>query len=278
MVCLCILAGAFNIQVISEAAVDGPVVVQSCPGAVFGPLAGSTQVHMFHTTEDGDTLWSSPLEGTSTDFYNPPVAVCGTSGTFLVNVPPDCFSGSTPLQLISPDGITLWHLYLNTESLVEECDFVELPPRINAMTELSNGDFIAAGHVSPFLGAPARWFVACIDGVTGKLLWKTDGYERGFAKINAVIEVSGSIFAVGATAESVSPGAGAPDMVRTAGDYNPMIVLLESTGDFIGSRVFELQLTKQFTGISSVNHSSFLLTGSTAEIEVTTETEVEAVY
>lgn len=270
-----IAADSSEIEIISESVSEMSAEAAFCSQVLFGPAQGSSEVHMYLTSLQGDTIWSCSLQGTHSDFYNSPELICANDGSFLVSCSPDCFSGSIPVQRISHDGEILWFNQIETESLLDDCEFVELPPRINSMIELRSGDFAAAGHISPYLGAPAEWFAVCLSGTTGKLIWKIHGNELGFAGINALAELStGMLLAAGGTAESLSPGGAAPGMVRTPGEYRPLIIMLGDSGSVFDSFIPALDLTEQFTGITPTGPNSFLLTGSGSKPDDTTETVI----
>lgn len=227
----------------------------------FSQLGGSSEMWMIACTEQSDTVWTCPLEGTD-EFSNYQVVTKLPDGGYLINSPPDCYSTCTEIQSVSSTGEMIFHYSLGT------CYLLDLPgvigeesPGVMFLKKTSSGDILAGGTVSQFITSPKAWFVCLLDGDTGNPLWKTTGFALGMASVYEAIEASsGLIVAVGATSRIVVPE-GYP---RSAwGSKLPFIAVLDCTGALQKMVVCDLDLADWFYSIIETDplECEFLIAG-----------------
>ncbi len=212
-------------------------------------------------TEQNDTVWTCPLEGTN-EFHSVPHATELPDGGYLILNSPDCFDICVEIHSISSDGEMICHYSMGTDYLLDMPDpFGELYPRVRSLWKTSSGDILACGTVFNVYTDPNAWFVCLMDGDTGNPLWKTTGYGLGNAAIYDAIETSsGLIVAVGATATTIVLEDRDLD---TWGPELPFIVVLDDTGVLQKLVVCDANLADMFYSIIETDplECEFLITG-----------------
>jgi hypothetical protein len=220
--------------------------------------AGSRDVYLIRTDQNGAELWSKTYGGTNVDYAR--AAIQTTDGGFLIGAHTDSYgAGEHDILLIKTNG--------NGDLEWSKTIGGPNPDGAYRLFQISGGGFVVAAHTGSF-GEGAHEFFLIKTCPFGGVIWTRTYGENGEDKLQALTLAGDGGYVIGGFTESTGPGDQSACLIKT--DQNGDTLWVKTYGSLAPDQIYAVMETAD-GGVLAVGSIIDATTGTTKALLIKTD-------